>query len=83
MRSNLFILAALTLTVGPSLVGAGFQSAPSGLPIPYEDAGARPFEGCVYRDWQANDTVAVRTTRSANAPTVHSSQGGHDPRDPP
>jgi hypothetical protein len=38
--------------------------------MPYEDAGACPFEGCVYRDWRANHTVAVRQTRSANGAIV-------------
>ena len=45
-------------------------------PMPYEDAGACPFEGCVYRDWQANNAVAVRTTRAADAPTVFTVRKG-------
>ena len=35
--------------------------------MPYEDVGACPFEGCVYREWRANAVVAVRTTRLASA----------------
>jgi hypothetical protein len=38
--------------------------------VPYEEAGACPFEGCVYRQWRANHTVTVRETRSANAAIV-------------
>jgi len=76
MGSKLIILAALTLAAGPSLVGASYQSASPGPAMPYEDAGACPFEGCVYRDWQSNDTVAVRTTRSAHAPTVFTVRKG-------
>jgi hypothetical protein len=34
-------------------------------PVPFEDAGACPFEGCVYRDWIATDTVVVRAARDA------------------
>ena len=65
MRLNFFILAVLTLIMNPTLVRAS-QSALSGPPIPYEDAGACPFEGCVYREWQAIETVIVRRARSAN-----------------
>lgn len=65
MRLDFFILAVLTLIMNPTLVRAS-QSALSGPPIPYEDAGACPFEGCVYREWQATETVIVRRVRSAN-----------------
>ena len=35
--------------------------------MPYEDAGACPFEGCVYREWQARDRVPVFAERRDNA----------------
>jgi hypothetical protein len=44
--------------------------------MPYEDAGACPFEGCTYRKWQANDTVVVRKTRSARAAIVFTVRKG-------
>jgi hypothetical protein len=31
--------------------------------MPFEDIGACPFEGCVYRDWIANGPVTLRTER--------------------
>jgi hypothetical protein len=39
-----------------------------GPPMPYEDAGACPFEGCVYRTWVANAGVAVKSDRWIGAP---------------
>ena len=68
--SSLLPVAVLMLTAGASLFGAGIQSVHPGPPIPYEDPGACPFEGCVYREWQATDTVVVRRTRSTDAPIV-------------
>ena len=40
---------------------------PSGPQMPHEDAGACPFEGCIYRDWVANDAIAVRQQRGPGA----------------
>jgi hypothetical protein len=37
-------------------------------PVPFEDVGACPFEGCVYREWTASDAVALRNDRSPSAP---------------
>lgn len=39
-------------------------------PVPYEDEGACPFEGCVYRQWQANDTVEVHAERRLDSPVL-------------
>ncbi len=36
-------------------------------PIPYEDSGACPFEGCVYRKWIANKEVPMRTDMKRDA----------------
>lgn len=54
------------------LLGAGFSlaqqpAANPGPPVPYEDFGACPFEGCVYRTWTANRAVVVRTQRRSEA----------------
>lgn len=62
------LLAVLLLGAGLS---ATRQPAVSpGPPVPYEDEGACPFEGCVYRTWTANRTVAVRAQRRADAPVA-------------
>jgi hypothetical protein len=39
-------------------------------PVPFEDAGACPFEGCVYREWTAKRPVIVRTARRRDAPVA-------------
>jgi hypothetical protein len=44
--------------------------------MPFEDIGACPFEGCVYRDWIANGPVAVRTDRRADAPIAFTLKKG-------
>ena len=43
---------------------------PATPPLPYEDVGACPFEGCVYREWKARATVRVRAARRVDAPVV-------------
>lgn len=42
----------------------------TGPPVPFEDIGACPFEGCVYREWIANTQVSVRAERRAESPVV-------------
>jgi hypothetical protein len=76
MHAKLAAAALLILTLTPSPVGATFQPDRSRPPMPYEDAGACPFEGCVYRAWHANDAVSVRQTRSPNAPIVFTVRKG-------
>jgi hypothetical protein len=39
-----------------------------GPPMPYEDPGACPFEGCAYREWTARGAVTVLSARRAGAP---------------
>jgi hypothetical protein len=48
----------------------------AGPPIPYEDVGACPFEGCVYREWVANNAVTLRADRKAAAPAAFSIRAG-------
>ena len=59
-------IAILLLCAG--LNAAQQSAARLGPPVRYEDAGACPFEGCVYRTWTANRAVAVLTERRSDAP---------------
>jgi hypothetical protein len=45
-------------------------------PMPFEDIGACPFEGCTYRDWIANAPVAVRVGRRSDAPVAFTLEKG-------
>jgi len=49
---------------------------PSGPPVPYEDAGACPGEGCVYREWTAREAVAVRRDRKSGSPMLFNLKKG-------
>jgi len=50
--------------------------APVRPPVPFEDVGACPFEGCVYREWKARTTVQVRAARQGDAPVIFRLQAG-------
>ena len=39
------------------------QVAPEGPPLPFEDPGACPFEGCVYGEWIAKQPVVALSER--------------------
>ncbi len=39
-------------------------------PLPFEDEGACPFEGCTYREWTAREAIAVRRERDEAAPVA-------------
>lgn len=54
------------------------EAQPAGPPVPYEDAGACPFEGCVYRVWTANAPVSVRGDRHQSAPVVFGISAGEE-----
>jgi hypothetical protein len=45
-------------------------------PIPYEDSGACPFEGCVYRKWIATKKTSIRKDRQTNSPIAFSINEG-------
>lgn len=47
-----------------------------GPPVPYEDAGACPGEGCVYREWTARTAVAVRRDRTPGSPVLFNLRKG-------
>ena len=51
MGIRLWAALVVTLTVGCSAEEQ--LSVQAGPPIPYEDVGACPCEGCVYREWVA------------------------------
>jgi hypothetical protein len=44
--------------------------------MPFEDVGACPFEGCVYREWVANGPVTLRTDRRPDSPVAFTLQKG-------
>jgi len=78
--------AGLRLTVGflllASTIAAGRAQAtaqgvrPATPPMPFEDVGACPFEGCVYREWIANSAVVVSTDRRVGAPVAFTLKPG-------
>src|SRR6185503_18422749 len=69
-------IAAFVLCVASGLpITSEGQSAP-GPPMPFEDIGACPFEGCVYREWTANARVIVRTDRQVDAPMAFTLEKG-------
>ena len=45
-------------------------------PVSFEDVGACPFEGCVYREWVANRPVDVRIERRTTAPIMFHVKAG-------
>jgi hypothetical protein len=45
-------------------------------PVPYEDWGACPFEGCVYREWTARLAVRVHRDRFERSPVAFSVRRG-------
>jgi hypothetical protein len=65
--AGVIFFAALLSIAHPS-AQSGNRSAP---PMPFEDPGACPFEGCVYDDrWVANRAVRIRTERRTDAPVA-------------
>jgi hypothetical protein len=82
VRLQLGVLT-LGLIAGVSVGLAAVQEpaarpALDGPPVPYEDLGACPFEGCsyTYREWTANAGVVVRTDRRRDAAVGFSVRAG-------
>ena len=74
-----FLLLGSTLAAGRAQTPEqGVRSASP--PIPFEDVGACPFEGCVYRDWIANSAVVVSTDRRVGAPVAFTLSKGDQVR---
>ena len=74
MKSPVASILLLLLATN-SAPGAGEQAS-SSPPIPFEDAGACPFEGCVYGDWKAIEDVDVHAERRDDAPVVFKVRSG-------
>ena len=68
MAIRLWTALVVALTAG--CVADEQSPVQAGPPIPYEDVGACPFEGCVYREWVANAPVEIRTDRTLTAPVA-------------
>src|SRR5438552_16238007 len=47
-----------------------WQAQAPGPRMPYVDWGACPSDGCVYREWIAQQAAIVRTTRRRDAPAA-------------
>ena len=45
-------------------------------PVPFEEEGACPFEGCVYRQWTTTASVDVREGRTLEAPIAFTVPAG-------
>lgn len=45
-------------------------------PIPYEDHGACPFEGCVYREWVVSKDTSIYKDKERNSPIVFAVKRG-------
>ena len=74
MKSTVASLLLLLLATS-GVPGAGEQAS-SSPPIPFEDPGACPFEGCVYGDWKAIEEVDVHAERRDDAPVVFKVRSG-------
>lgn len=71
MRHPLWTILVMAMTAGCLSEPERPRSvAPSAAtpPVPYEDVGACPFEGCVYRQWTANAAVDARAERNPTSP---------------
>jgi hypothetical protein len=64
---RLFTAAALFMLAACSAAEQPRPPARDEPLIPFEDVGACPFEGCVYREWVANSQVAVLAMREPGA----------------
>ena len=74
MRARLW--AAIVAALAAGCVAGEQAPANTRPPIPYEDAGACPFEGCVYREWVANAPVEIRTDRALTSPVAFAVAAG-------
>ena len=64
------LLAALACAITSTAQG------PLTPPVPFEDVGACPFEGCAYREWKARTAVEVRSARRTDAPILFRLRAG-------
>jgi hypothetical protein len=77
VRSRIVAMTGLVacLIAAPAPVLTEQQST-QGPPVPFEDRGACPFEGCVYREWTAKAAVRVRTERRIDAAVTYELRPG-------
>jgi len=75
---NVFGLARLVAVLFVCLACITSVRAQAGMPppLPFEDVGACPFEGCVYREWKARTAIQVRARRSADARVAFTLRAG-------
>lgn len=77
VRGVLLSVLICSLLAFGSISTVRSQAPPAqGPPLPFEDPGACPFEGCVYREWTAKAAVDVRTERRRDAPESFGLQAG-------
>ena len=67
------ICAALSIPHAAELAARQPATLP---PVPFEDVGACPFEGCVYRDWTAKEAAVVRVSGRPDARVAFRVQRG-------
>lgn len=68
------VLFAAGVAVSAQSGGAPRQDP--GPKVPFEDEGACPFVGCMYRDWIAKSGVPAHTERRMNAPVAFQVNAG-------
>jgi hypothetical protein len=69
-------LALVGVLTVPLRVGSAQSGTSLAAPIPFEDVGACPFEGCVYREWTAARPVEIRVARRSSAPVAFRLESG-------
>jgi hypothetical protein len=69
------LLVTLVFGLG-AMCGSLTAQDDSGPPVPFEDVDACPFEGCVYREWNATAPVNVRVERRGNAAILFRAAAG-------
>ena len=72
----LSVLVCPLLAFGSNSTVRFQESSAQGPPVPFEDAGACPFEGCAYREWTAKAVVNVRAERRRDAPVSFTLRAG-------
>ena len=78
MRSRSMAVTALAacMIAASTPVSTQDESSAQRPALPFEDPGACPFEGCVYREWTAKAAVRVRSERRIDAPMSYELRPG-------
>ena len=64
------VFAMLAAFAGAATVVGAQDAARGGPPVPFEDAGACPFELCTYGEWTTRKAVVARRERRRGSPVV-------------